>query len=243
LRNRRGARVAVVARAGTCLDYRTYARCRRIRKTDVNVERTQLTGGIVSLVPLDVDAHARSLYEALCGPNNDALWDYLFYGPFRDFASFREHLAKHAASSDPLFFAIVDNATGRAVGQASYLRIDTVHRTIEVGHIMYAPVLQRTPGATEAMYLMARHVFEDLRYRRYEWKCNALNERSRRAALRLGFTFEGIFRQHMIVKGRNRDTAWFSMLDSEWPARKAAFLRWLDPSNFDESGRQRTPLA
>ena len=130
-------------------------------------------------------------------------------------------------------------ASGGAVGYAAYMRIEPVHRVIEVGSILYTPRLQQTTLATEAMYLMARHVFEDLGYRRYEWKCNALNAPSRRAALRLGFTFEGIFRQHMIVKGRNRDTAWFSMLDSEWPARKANFERWLDPSNFGADGRQK----
>ena len=123
------------------------------------------------------------------------------------------------------------------------MRIEPVHRVIEVGSILYTPALQRTTAATEAMYLMARHVFEDLGYRRYEWKCNALNQASRRAALRLGFTFEGIFRSHMIVKGRSRDTAWFSMLDSEWPARKAAFERWVSPANFDHAGRQREPLS
>ena len=123
------------------------------------------------------------------------------------------------------------------------MRIEPAHRVIEVGSILYTPRLQRTPAATEAMYLMARHVFEDLGYRRYEWKCNALNAPSRRAALRFGFTFEGIFRQHMVVKGRNRDTAWFSMLDSEWPARKASFERWLDPSNFGPDGRQKIGLS
>ena len=128
-------------------------------------------------------------------------------------------------------------------GRLSYLRIDPAHRVIEVGNIIFTPALQRSRGATEAMYLMARHAFEDLGYRRYEWKCNALNQPSRRAALRLGFVFEGIFRQHMIVKGRNRDTAWFSMLDSEWPLRKASFEQWLAPSNFDPAGRQKLSLA
>jgi RimJ/RimL family protein N-acetyltransferase len=137
----------------------------------------------------------------------------------------------------------VDRATGRAVGYASYLRIEPAHRVIEVGSILYTPLLQRTRGATEAMYLMARYIFEELGYRRYEWKCDSRNEPSRRAAERLGFTFEGIFRQHMIVKGGNRDTAWYSMLDSEWGERKAAFERWLDPGNFDAAGRQRTGLA
>jgi RimJ/RimL family protein N-acetyltransferase len=142
-----------------------------------------------------------------------------------------------------LYFAIIGQSTQRAAGRTSYLRIDTKHRVIEVGGLLYAPALQRTRGATEAMYLMARHAFEDLGYRRYEWKCNALNEASRRAALRLGFTFEGIFRQHQIVKSRNRDTAWFSMLDSEWPRCKEALERWLDPENFLPSGKQKRRLG
>lgn len=148
-----------------------------------------------------------------------------------------------AATRDPLFFTILDNSSGNPVGYASYMRIEPTHRSIEVGSILFTPALQRTPGATEAMYLMARHVFDDLGYRRYEWKCNALNEPSRRAALRLGFSFEGIFRQHMIIKGRNRDTAWYSMLDSEWPARKRNFEQWLAASNFDLQGRQKKSLA
>src|ERR1700733_11500370 len=150
-------------------------------------------------------------------------------GPFATRADVDAAFDKNARSTDPLFFAIVDNATGVPVGQASYLRIEPRHRVIEVGNIMFTPSLQRSCGATEAMYLMARHAFEDLGYRRYEWKCNALNEPSRRAALRLGFVFEGVFRQHMIIKGRNRDTAWFSMLDSEWPRRRASFEQWLPP--------------
>jgi RimJ/RimL family protein N-acetyltransferase len=163
-------------------------------------------------------------------------------GPFRDRAAFDSAMAAKAASTDPLFFAIVERNSGRAVGYAAYLRIEPAHRVIEVGGIVFTPALQRTAGATEAMYLMARHAFEDLGYRRYEWKCDARNSPSRRAALRFGFTFEGLFRQHMIVKGRNRDTAWFSMLDGEWPDRQARFDRWLAPSNFDEAGTQRTRL-
>jgi RimJ/RimL family protein N-acetyltransferase len=138
---------------------------------------------------------------------------------------------------------ILDAASGLALGHCSYLRMEPKHRVIEVGALMFSPALQRTRGATEAMYLMARHAFEDLGNRRYEWKCNALNAPSRAAALRLGFTFEGIFRQHMIIKGANRDTAWYSMLDKEWPERKAAFERWLHPSNFDAAGRQKTRLS
>jgi RimJ/RimL family protein N-acetyltransferase len=209
----------------------------------LNPERVTLTGRIVSVVPLHPEAHGDALFEGSSGPANDHLWDYLFDGPFADRAAYQEHLVQKAASDDPLFFAIVDNGTQRAVGRASYLRIEPAHRVIEVGNILYTPQLQRTAGATEAMFLMAKYVFEDLGYRRYEWKCNALNEPSRRAALRLGFTFEGIFRKHMIVKGRNRDTAWYSMLDSEWPQRKQAFERWLDPANFDAHGRQNSTLT
>jgi RimJ/RimL family protein N-acetyltransferase len=204
--------------------------------------RTALQGRLVTLTPLDPVAHGDALYEAACGEATDHLWLYLFEGPFPTRADFDSHLQRAAASEDPLFFAILDRASERAVGYAAYMRIEPVHRVIEVGSILYTPSLQRTPLATEAMYLMARHIFEDLGYRRYEWKCNALNAPSRKAALRFGFTFEGIFRQHMIVKGRNRDTAWFSMLDSEWPARKASFERWLDPSNFGPDGRQKTAL-
>ena len=204
---------------------------------------TTLKGRFVTLVPLDPVGHAASLYEASHGPEREDLWRYLFDGPYPDQPAFGARLKQMAASRDPLFFTILENATDKPVGYASYLRIEPAHRCIEVGSILFTPLLQRTPGATEAMYLMARHVFEDLGYRRYEWKCNALNEPSRRAAARLGFMFEGIFRQHMIIKGRNRDTAWFSMLDSEWPARKANFERWLAPDNFDARGRQKRSLS
>ena len=205
--------------------------------------RTTLPGRVVTLAPLDPQAHGAALYEGTCGEAGDRLWQYLFEGPFTDRAAFDVHLRRIATSEDPLFLAILDNASGRAVGYASYMRIELVHRVIEVGSILYTPRLQQTTLATEAMYLMARHVFEDLGYRRYEWKCNALNAPSRRAALRFGFRFEGVFRQHMIVKGKNRDTAWFSMLDSEWPVRKANFERWLDPSNFGADGRQKVALS
>jgi RimJ/RimL family protein N-acetyltransferase len=206
-------------------------------------QRTTLHGRAVSIVPLNPSAHAETLFDSSSGQENEQLWLYLFEGPFSTRAAFDAHLKQKTGSEDPLFFAILDKPSGNAVGYASYMRIEPVHRVIEVGSILYTPRLQRTIGSTEAMYLMARHVFEDLGYRRYEWKCNALNAPSRSAALRLGFTFEGIFRQHMIVKGRNRDTAWFSMLDSEWPKRKAAFERWLDASNFDANGRQRISLS
>ena len=155
------------------------------------------------------------------------LWQYMFDPPPTDETDFRQNLAAKAAKTDQIFYTIVRNADALPLGIASLLRIEPAHRVIEVGNILYSPRLQRTPESTEGMYLMAKYVFEDLGYRRYEWKCNALNEPSRKAALRLGFTFEGIFRQHMIVKGENRDTAWFAMLDGEWPAVKSAFEKWL----------------
>ncbi|WP_133773508.1 GNAT family N-acetyltransferase [Enterovirga rhinocerotis] len=204
---------------------------------------TVLEGRHVDLVPVDPAAHAGPLYAASHGAGHEALWQYLFPPPFPDEASFRAYLDKAAAAADPFMFTILDKASGDAVGHATLMRIEPGHRVIEVGNILYTPRLQRGVGATEAMYLMARHAFDELGYRRYEWKCNALNAPSRRAALRLGFTYEGTFRQHMIVKGRNRDTAWYAMLDHDWPARKLAFERWLAAENFDEEGKQRLALS
>jgi RimJ/RimL family protein N-acetyltransferase len=207
-------------------------------------ERVTLKGRWVTLVPLNPNEHAKALYEGSSGDAaREAVWTYLFDGPYKSLDEFRASLEAKARSTDPLFFAVIDNASGQAVGYQTFLRIDPPNRVIEVGNIMYTPAMQRTAGGTEAQYLFARHVFDDLGYRRYEWKCNAHNAPSRRAAERFGFTFEGIFRQHMIVKGRNRDTAWFAMLDSEWPARKAAYERWLAPDNFDSGGRQKVALS
>lgn len=205
--------------------------------------RTTMTGRYVSVVPLDPAAHAQTLYAGTHGADREALWLYMSEGPFADLAAFRDYLDKRARSDDPLSFSIIDNATKQAVGHASYMRITPEHRVIEVGNIFYTPSIARQRGATEAMYLMARHVFQELGYRRYEWKCNALNAPSRRAALRLGFSFEGIFLQHMIQKGRNRDTAWYSMLDGEWPSYQATYEQWLSPENFDHKGGQRRPLG
>ena len=205
--------------------------------------RTTLQGRYGSIVPLDAASHAADLWAAgLNDPANDDLWLYLGDGPYREFEAFAVAMAKKAASEDPLFYAIL-RADGKAIGVCALMRIDTANRVIEVGHILFTPLLQRTPAATEAMYLAARYVFDELGYRRYEWKCNNCNEPSKRAALRYGFTYEGLFRQHFIIKGRNRDTAWFSMLDSEWPPRKAAFEAWLAPDNFDAQGKQLNPLA
>jgi RimJ/RimL family protein N-acetyltransferase len=189
---------------------------------------------------LDAARHGPSLWE--CANGHNELWPYMGYGPFADEKAFAAWLAERPALEDPYSYAVIDHR-GRAVGIATLMEIRPAMRVIEVGHIVYTPPLQRTPLATETQYLLAKYAFEELGYRRYEWKCNALNAPSRRAAQRYGFTLEGVFRQHLIVKGRNRDTAWFSMLDSEWPARKAAFERWIAPDNFDKDGRQRQSLA
>jgi RimJ/RimL family protein N-acetyltransferase len=185
--------------------------------------------------------HGGDLWSALQG--HDEIWTYMSaYGPFADAAAFQQWLASREQLVDPYYYTILDTS-GRALGLSTLMEIRPEHRSIEVGHIVYSPALQRTPLATEAQYLLAAYVFDTLGYRRYEWKCNALNSASRRAALRFGFGFEGVLRQHMIAKGRNRDTAYFSMLDSEWPARKAAFERWLAPENFDKQGQQKTRLS
>ena len=203
-------------------------------------EKVNIAGRYAILVPI-AEEHAAPIYEAT--RHDDSLWDYMAEGPFQDRGAFDASWQRKLASADPLFYAVLDAKTSEPVGYASLMRIDPANGCIEVGNIMYSPVLQRTPAATEVQFLLARYVFEGLGNRRYEWKCNALNAPSRRAALRYGFEFEGVFRQHMIVKGSNRDTAWLSMLDSEWPARKAAFEAWLDAANFDESGRQKSALA
>jgi RimJ/RimL family protein N-acetyltransferase len=204
--------------------------------------RTALAGRYCRVEPLDVGRHAQQLYEAYAHDAAGRLWTYLAYGPFPSAQDFRAWLTASCLGADPLFYAIVDSATGTALGVASYLRIQPAHGSIEVGHINYAPSLQRTRAATEAMYLMMQRAFQ-LGYRRYEWKCDALNAASRAAAQRLGLTFEGIFRQATVYKGRNRDTAWYAALDTEWPPLEAAFLRWLDPGNFGADGKQRSPLS
>jgi RimJ/RimL family protein N-acetyltransferase len=200
----------------------------------------RLEGSHGRVEKLDAARHGDDLWQAIQGDNS--LWPYMGYGPFADEAAFRTWLAERPKLADPYSYAIVDRDE-HAVGIATLMEIRPTMRVIEVGHIVYSPRLQRTILATEAQYLLARYVFEELGYRRYEWKCNALNAPSRRAAERYGFTFEGVFRQHQIVKGRNRDTAWFAMLDSEWPACKAAFEHWLAPENFDAQGRQMQSLS
>ncbi len=201
-----------------------------------------MVGRFCRVEPLDPARHAADLFAANRADAEGRIWTYLPYGPFASLEDYTAWMEQTCRGDDPLFHAIVDKASGKASGVASYLRITPAQGVIEVGHINYSPALQRTPAATEAMYLMMARVFDELGYRRYEWKCNALNEGSRRAALRLGFSFEGIFRQALVTKGRNRDSAWFSILDSEWPAAKAAFQAWLDPANFDDSGKQKRGL-
>jgi len=198
-------------------------------------------GRTVLLEPLDAQLHAADIWDAVNG--HDEVWQWLFDGPYASPADLSRDIAEKESAQDRIFFAVISSEIGAAAGYASFMRMEPAHGVIEVGNILLSPSLQRTTAATEAMYLMARHVFDDLGYRRYEWKCNAENQPSRRAALRLGFTFEGIFRQHMVVKDRSRDTAWFSMLDHEWPARKRAFEVWLDPANFDDQGKQRQTLS
>jgi RimJ/RimL family protein N-acetyltransferase len=201
-------------------------------------------GRLVRVEPLDVATHVTDLYQAGHGDAAKArIWDYLPYGPFTSEAAFHDHLAAQTVSEDPLFFAIRPRGSGRAEGVVSLLSIEPAHRSIEIGHIWLGPDLQRTPAATEALFLLIAHALDDLGYRRMEWKCNAANAASRGAAGRLGFTHEGVFYQHRIVKGCNRDTAWFSILDYEWPAIHANFVTWLDPANFDAAGRQRQSLG
>jgi len=204
-------------------------------------ERAPLQGESVRLEPVEPGRHAGELFAT--SEHAPEIWDYLAYGPFPDQQVFIDWLKERAASDDPLFYAVIDRATGTARGMASLMRIKPDNGVIEVGHIWFAPTLQRTRQATEAIYLMARYAFDDLGYRRFEWKCDALNQPSRRAAGRFGFVFEGIFRQHMVIKGRNRDTAWFSIIDGEWPVVRAAFEAWLSAENFDREGRQRRSLA
>jgi RimJ/RimL family protein N-acetyltransferase len=201
-----------------------------------------MAGRTCRLEPLDVARHGADLHDANLLGEDGRNWAYLPYGPFASFDDYQAWLRGVASKADPQFHTIVDLAAGKPAGIASYLRIDPEAGSIEVGHIKYSPRLQRTVAATEAMYLMMRRAFA-LGYRRYEWKCNALNAPSRAAAQRLGFSYEGIFRQARVDKGRNRDTAWYAVIDREWPALERAFQQWLDPKNFDAEGRQRMSLS
>jgi RimJ/RimL family protein N-acetyltransferase len=205
--------------------------------------RVVLPGRYVTLEPLDAARHADALFDAAEGTGADPLlWRYLGYGPFGDAESFRSWVKGNSESGDPLFHAVVPTG-GEASGQTSFLRIDPANGAIEIGHIWFGGTIQRSPATTEAISLLASHAFDTLGYRRLEWKCNARNARSRAAAKRLGFTYEGTFRHHSVVRDRNRDTAWFSIIDEEWPAVRAAFNTWLSPDNFDADGQQTRSLT
>ena len=205
--------------------------------------RSPMEGRTCRIEPLDPAVHGADLFAAYRADSEGRVWTYLPAGPFTSLESFHAWMSETCLGDDPFFHAVIDRQSGKALGVASYLRIEPAVGVIEVGYITFSPALQRTVMSTEAMYLMMSRVFNELGYRRYEWKCNALNAPSCRAAERLGFTFEGIFRQATISKGRNRDTAWYSLLDKEWPQAKAAFEAWLDPANFDAQGRQIRRLA
>lgn len=199
-----------------------------------------LQGRFGTVERLNADKHGPALVDTMRG--HDAIWTYIPAGPFADDKALAAYLVECERNTARIFYAVLDQS-GRALGILSLMEIRPPARVIEVGNIVYSPALQRTPLTTEAQYLLARYAFETLGYRRYEWKCDSLNAPSRRAAERFGFTYEGLFRQHMIIKGRSRDTAWYSILDSEWPARKATFERWLAPENFDSNGRQKVSLS
>jgi RimJ/RimL family protein N-acetyltransferase len=205
-------------------------------------ERRAHEGRYCRLEPLDVDRHLHDLWIANSHDTAARNWTYLVHGPYASVDEYEQWMRGASASSDPLFFAVIDRASARAAGVAAYLRIAPEAGSIEVGHINFSPLLQRTRAATDAMYLMMKHAFE-LGYRRYEWKCDALNQPSRAAAERLGLTYEGTFRQALVYKGRNRDSAWYAAIDKEWPALRRAFESWLSPGNFDERGEQRQRLS
>ncbi|MGF6874660.1 GNAT family N-acetyltransferase [Paraburkholderia sp. MM5477-R1] len=205
--------------------------------------REPLGGRYCRLEAVDVERHAADLFDAYGSATDGRDWTYLAVGPFDSLAAYRERLTQMAASKDPLHYAVIDLATGKPVGTLSLMRIDPANGVIEVGHVTYSPRLKRTRIATDAMYLLLGEVFDKLGYRRFEWKCDSLNEPSRKAALRYGFTFEGIFRQAIVYRERNRDTAWFSIIDSEWPALRSCYERWLDAGNFDAQGQQVERLA
>jgi RimJ/RimL family protein N-acetyltransferase len=203
--------------------------------------RVTLEGRYTRLEPL-APRHAADLFAAVDVPDAEQRFAYLPSYPFKSEQALGDWIVSQETAADPILFAVIDRASGRAGGWQQMMRIDPPNGVIEIGYVYWGPDVARTRVATEALYLFARHVFDELGYRRFEWKCNNRNEPSKRAAERFGFSFEGIFRQHMIVKGENRDTAWFSMLDGEWPGLRAGYERWLDPANFDAAGRQRQPL-
>ena len=206
-------------------------------------ERIALEGRYTRIEPLDAARHGDDLLASARAPGAEDRFRYLFEDAPADRAAFSPWLEKAVSSADPLFFATIDKRTGRAEGRQALMRIDNAHGVIEIGSILWGPAIARSRVTTETLYLFASYVFDTLGYRRFEWKCNNLNEPSKRAAERFGFVYEGIFRQHMVAKGQNRDTAWFAMIDADWPRLKAGYERWLSPENFDEAGQQKTKLT
>ena len=204
--------------------------------------RKVMEGRYVRLEPLDAARHGDGLYEATATPDGEERFRWLYDEVPGSRADFQSWLDKAAATEDPLHFAVIDRASDRISGRQTFMRMDPANGVVEIGNILWNPPVARSPAATEAQFLFARHVFDDLGYRRYEWKCNNSNAPSKRAAERFGFQFEGVFRKHLIVKGRNRDTAWFAMVDDDWPLVRQAFEEWLDPANFDSEGRQKRRL-
>lgn len=205
--------------------------------------RQPIEGRYCGLEALDPQRHAAQLYEAYSQAADERDWTYLSTGPFADAASYLEYAERAATSSDPLHYVVIERNSGKAVGTLALMRIDPANGVIEVGFVTFSPLLKRTPVSSEAQYLLMKHVFDELGYRRYEWKCDSLNAPSRQAAGRLGFQFEGIFRQAVVYKGRSRDTAWFAIIDRDWPVQRAAFEKWLAPENFDADGQQRLSLT
>lgn len=205
--------------------------------------RITLEGRFCRLEPLDAERHAAGLFEAYRSAADDRDWTYMMAGPFHEPEAYRQYAETAASSIDPLHYAVIDRMQGKAVGTLALMRIDRNNGAIEVGHVAFSPLLRQKPAATEAQFLLMQYVFEQLHYRRYEWKCDSLNAPSRKAAERLGFRFEGIFRQAVVYRGRTRDTAWHSILDSEWPLLKSAFLAWLRAQNFDAAGQQQQTLV
>ena len=212
-------------------------------KTALYPPNNLFEGRYCRIEPINIEKHASDLYTAYSQDKDDRMWTYMTYGPFRTVDSVENWLDSASQTKDPLFFTLVEKKSGKAIGLASYMRIKPEHGVIEVGGISFSPLLQKTVIATETMYLMMKRAFEELGYRRYEWKCDSLNAASCRAALRFGFAFDGIFKQHIIYRGRNRDTAWYSILDSDWPGLRTAYEKWLDPENFDSNGQQKLKLA
>lgn len=202
-----------------------------------------MEGRFVRLEPLDAARHGDGLFDASSIADAGDRFRWLYENPPQSRGAFDDWLGRVERSEDPMFFAVIDKATGKVAGRQTFMRIDTANGVIEIGNIYWGPLVSRRPAATEALFLFARHAFDDLGYRRFEWKCNNRNAPSKKAALRFGFTFEGIFRNHLVVKGENRDTAWYSIIDEEWPVLRQAYEAWLDPSNFDAAGQQRLGLA